>query len=416
MIDQFFSIGSAAAAVSWALLILLPRWRGVAQVVAGLLVPALLSLAYFVLIAAWWSRGGGGFGSLEDVRTLFDTPPLLLAGWFHYLAFDLFVGAWIAHRAQADDIQHLLIVPILLLTFLFGPIGYLTFLGLRGAWRAGFAWPSQNVGPFAALHRLGFALSAREPILVATGLFFLLAMVPTGIAFAVDDRTLGGVDVWLKPLKFELSLALFAFTLAWFMPMASEAFRRSRAGRFVVWGFILPSVFEIAYIAFRASRAEASHFNVETPLAFLGYVLMGIGAVTLTAAAPVLAWGIARRDAPPAEPAYRLAVILGLVLTFALGGVAGIVMSTGTSHAVGIPAPGDTGIPIFGWLRSAGDLRVAHFLGVHAQQLVPMAGAALVLLLAKRARPAVWGFAVFYSVATIALFLQAMAGRPFLPL
>src|SRR5436305_314866 len=83
------------------------------------------------------------------------------------------------------------------------------------------------------------------------------------------------VGVWLKPLKFEASLALFAFTLAWFMPMASDAFRRSVPGRYAVWGFVLPAAFEIAYIAWRASRGEASHFNTATLPASIGYSLMG---------------------------------------------------------------------------------------------------------------------------------------------
>ncbi|MDQ0473780.1 ABA4-like family protein [Labrys wisconsinensis] len=414
MLEQSFGIGNMAAMLSWALLVLLPRWRGLAQAVAGVAVPALLSLAYLVLIGVWWSRTAGGFGSIAEVRALFGSDALLVAGWFHYLAFDLFVGAWILREGERAGLPHPALVPLLVLTFLFGPIGYLGFLALRRAWRLADVWPQAGTARRHGLGRLWFAFAGREPVLVAAGLLFLAALLPTGIAHVLDERTLAGVNVWTKPLKFEASLALFAFSLAWFMPMASDAFRRSLAGRAVVWAFVVPAAFEIAYIVWRASRGEASHFNTATPAAAIGYALMGLGAVTLTLTAPLLAWGIARRDAPPADPAYRLAVILGLALTFVLGGIEGMVMSAGAGHAVGAPLAGDAGVPVFGWLRSAGDLRVAHFLGIHAQQAIPLAGALAAALLPARARPAVLGFAALYAGLTIAAFVEAMAGRPLL--
>ena len=80
--------------------------------------------------------GDGGFGSLEAVRRLFDVPGLLVAGWVHYLAFDLFVGAWIAERAGAIGLPHLIVLPLLALTFLFGPAGFLAFVIVRAAWTA----------------------------------------------------------------------------------------------------------------------------------------------------------------------------------------------------------------------------------------------------------------------------------------
>jgi hypothetical protein len=241
-------------------------------------------------------------------------------------------------------------------------------------------------------------------------------MIPTGIAYAVDDRTFLGANVWLKPLKFEFSLALFAFTLAWFMPLVSEAFRRSFLGRYVVWAFVALTPLELAYIIWRASRGEASHFNAATPAASIAYALMGIAAVLFTLSALALAIGIARRDAKPADPAYRLAVIVGLALTFLLGGIEGLIMSTGGGHNVGAPMAGDTGIPVFGWLRTAGDLRVAHFLGIHAQQVIPIFGAIAVALFAARARPAIIAFTVLYALMVGATAVQALLGRPLLPL
>jgi hypothetical protein len=135
MTDLLFFCGNLTAIVGWTLLVLLPRWRGVAQAAATLFVPGLLAIAYTVLIVGWWSQGEGGFGSLSEVRTFFQTPELLLAGWLHYLAFDLFVGAWEARQARRDGVPHLVIVPILVLTCLFGPAGYLASIAINAAWR-----------------------------------------------------------------------------------------------------------------------------------------------------------------------------------------------------------------------------------------------------------------------------------------
>ena len=84
---------------------------------------------------AHWSGHPGGYGSLEAVRQLFTSPWILTAGWLHYLAFDLFCGAWQAREAQSLRIAHVLVVPCLILTFVFGPMGYLFFLALRAMQR-----------------------------------------------------------------------------------------------------------------------------------------------------------------------------------------------------------------------------------------------------------------------------------------
>ena len=110
--------------------------RPVAWAAAQILVPIILALAYIVLI--WEGRSAfesGGFGSIEEIRALFADDAVLVAGWFHYLAFDLFVGTWIAREGVERRIPGLLLVPCLLLTFLFGPTGLLLFLILRLAFR-----------------------------------------------------------------------------------------------------------------------------------------------------------------------------------------------------------------------------------------------------------------------------------------
>jgi hypothetical protein len=129
-LDTLFSIASALAALGWLLLIVLPR-HPIAQSVAGLGIPLTISVLYLVLIALYFPSSKGGFGSLSDVALLFSEPALLLAGWVHYLAFDLFIGAWETRDAQAHHVPHLLLIPCLILTFMLGPIGLLAYFALR---------------------------------------------------------------------------------------------------------------------------------------------------------------------------------------------------------------------------------------------------------------------------------------------
>ena len=93
--------------------------------------PILFSVIYVALVASTLAQSEGGFSSLADVRSLFDNPWLLLAGWVHYLAFDLFVGGWEVRDAQERGLTHLLVVPALVLTFFFGPAGWLLYMAIR---------------------------------------------------------------------------------------------------------------------------------------------------------------------------------------------------------------------------------------------------------------------------------------------
>ena len=131
-----FSAGSAVALISWLCLsisLFLPAslrlaiWNG--TIIA---VPAGLGIAYAILLVQGMrEKTGGGFKSIDAVRTLFFSDSALSAGWLHYLAFDLFVGSWIAQQGLSSGVSRLLIIPCLLLTFLAGPVGFVTFLVLR---------------------------------------------------------------------------------------------------------------------------------------------------------------------------------------------------------------------------------------------------------------------------------------------
>ncbi len=129
--DALFQLAGPIAILGWVLLAVSPLAPRYFLPVAGFVLPVVLSLGYFALILAFWSSAEGGFDSLASVMQLFESPGVALAGWVHYLAFDLFVGGWITRDARAHGLPHLAILPCLLLTFLFGPIGFLLYLALR---------------------------------------------------------------------------------------------------------------------------------------------------------------------------------------------------------------------------------------------------------------------------------------------
>ena len=131
-----FSIASLAAMACWAVLILLPRSWPVLPALTGLVVPLGLAIAYSGLVLSHFFSGEGGFDSLANVRVLFQSDAALLAGWIHYLAFDLLIGGWIAKESDALGISRLIQAPILVATFMFGPLGWLLFQGVRFGQRA----------------------------------------------------------------------------------------------------------------------------------------------------------------------------------------------------------------------------------------------------------------------------------------
>src|SRR5262245_26616089 len=118
--DTIFSLSNMLALAGWLVLLGSPLFPKIADRISGLLIPTLFAVAYSGLILTFWFSAKGGFDSLDNVAALFQTRELLLAGWIHYLAFDLFVGTWIVRTARRAAVPFWLVVPSLALTFLFG--------------------------------------------------------------------------------------------------------------------------------------------------------------------------------------------------------------------------------------------------------------------------------------------------------
>jgi hypothetical protein len=132
--ERLFSLANTMVLPGWLLLVFLPRWRYSAGFVASCLLPALLGLAYLAIFLTHFGsqeQGFSAFSSLAGVKSLFQSDALLLAGWIHYLAFDLFVGSWEVRDSRRLGINHLWVAPCLVLTFLLGPVGLLLYFALR---------------------------------------------------------------------------------------------------------------------------------------------------------------------------------------------------------------------------------------------------------------------------------------------
>jgi len=129
--DTVFLIAQPLALAGWVLLFFAPFMPKFTDAVAGHAIPVLLALIYIVMLVAHMPDGEGGFTSLPEVMKLFTVPGLAMAGWLHYLAFDLFIGGWEVRTARREGISHWLVLPCLALTLLAGPIGLLLFLALR---------------------------------------------------------------------------------------------------------------------------------------------------------------------------------------------------------------------------------------------------------------------------------------------
>ena len=215
-------------------------------------------------------------------------------------------------------------------------------------------------------------LISRQRALAVFGLLLWTLLLPTAVAWGLDDRPLRDANVWAKPAKFLLALGAFSLTTAWLVGWIDMARRRSRPVKVAVATLIAASTLELAYIVVQAARGQASHYNVGDPLHQALYAAMAIGALLLTASALPIAREIHRNGLPTVPVVMRQAAVHGLVLTFVLGSGVGMLLG-------GLQPPSGQGVatvPLFGWAL-AGDLRIAHFLGIHAQQLLPLAGAVL---------------------------------------
>jgi hypothetical protein len=260
--------------------------------------------------------------------------------------------------------------------------------------------------------------------LTAAGLLMLAALAATLIALGVDRTEILGVPRWLKPAKFAISTAIYAFTLAWVFSVLPD---RRRLAAAVGWITAVVIVLEVAIIDLQAARGVTSHFNVSTPLDATLFGIMGIAILIAWIAAIVLTVALFRHRF--ADASFGWALRLGLLITV-LGQATGGFMTVPTAaqaqaaktarmtvagaHTVGAP-DGGHGLPLTGWSREHGDIRVPHFVGLHAVQVLPLFAWMIGPFgSAPNRRRAVLGAAAAYVALFAILLIQALNGHPVL--
>lgn len=252
----------------------------------------------------------------------------------------------------------------------------------------------------------------RNPVLAWTG-WLHVAMLVLFVVFAFfDGRTVTGVNAWLKPSKFAISIAIYAFTLAWFMPYLSH-YRRTV--KFISWGTGAVFVGEMICVISQAARGVPSHFNISSAYDAGVFSLMGM-LILFNTLLVIITLLLFFGRTQPLPQAYLWGVRLGLLLFF-LASVEGFAMVNNMAHTVGLP-DGGAGLPVVNWSTRAGDLRIAHFLGFHALQILPLAGYSFSRwrtdAVRRRAVAYVFAFALIYLAVFSLVFWQASEGRPLL--
>ncbi|MFI8964297.1 hypothetical protein ACIGO8_19520 [Streptomyces sp. NPDC053493] len=256
-----------------------------------------------------------------------------------------------------------------------------------------------------------------------------LALVSAG-GLVLDDRVLLGAPIWAKPFKFSLSFIAYALTLAWMLALLPGA-RARRVGWWAGTVLTAASTVEMVLITGQVVRGTRSHFNTATPFDAAVFQAMGITVVVLWLAALVIAVLLLR--ARILDRATAWAVRLSSFIALA-GAAIGFVMVRPTpeqlaqdkptavgAHAVGV-ADGGPGLPLMGWSTTGGDLRVAHFFGMHALQLIPLVLLLLSALAPRFARLAderirlrvVLVASAAYAATFVLVTWQALRGQPFL--
>lgn len=269
-------------------------------------------------------------------------------------------------------------------------------------------------------------LPRHERVLFALALALVGAALLTSALAALDQRVLvtawSQQSVWLKPWKFQLSMAVHVATVAWALAWMRGRGLAVPGAAAVAWALCAAVAFEALYITVQGGRGVASHFNRDTPVeSVLGFA-MAAGAQVLTGVAAwvggVALWHAARRPRDGATPMLA-ALGLGFVLAFALAGWTGGMMG---HHQGPLPPTSLQGLaqsvprllPLFGWRLDVGDLRPSHFLALHAMQALPGLAWLCRRLPVAGALAAIVAAAVVWTAATVTLALRALAGHGWL--
>jgi len=253
-------------------------------------------------------------------------------------------------------------------------------------------------------------LRHRDPLLFWTGAVMLLALIVVTLISISDTRQILGLNPWIKPMKFLTSITIFLWTVAWLMP---ETVNQPRARATVRWTIATAMVIEIIMIIMQSARGTTSHFNIQSSFDGMVFQIMGI-AIVFNTLAMFLFFAIIRRDTPPSRAGYIWGIRIGIAM-FLLASFEGALIVTNNAHTVGAP-DGGAGLPFVNWSTEYGDLRIAHFVGMHAMQALPLLGFVLDRMRLAAARNVVIAVGILWFAVTGGLLYIALHGRPLIAL
>ena len=430
----------------WALMILLPRWRWTERIMKSVLVIVGPALVYGALVLPHvpviWPAVTRP--TLDGVAQLLGSPTGATIAWAHFLAFDLFVGRWIYWDGRERSISPVLISPVLFLTLMLGPFGLLLYLAVRilSQTKTSKEEPSAAVlnpsvlapgSHFIRRERLaaignwlrrGFAVDRPLTIL---GCVMVLTLLGAMAGIMLDPRVITGAPAWLKPAKFSISVSVYCFTLVWLLGFLKN---RRRFVRMVTGTIVFSLAVEMIVIITQAARGTTSHFNLSTPLDSFLCITMGAFIMVVWLMTLVLTVALIRK--PIIDKAFGWSLRLGLIISL-LGMATGFFMVRPTpeqrasahgsgpkivgAHSIGVP-DGGPGLPVLGWSTVGGDMRVAHFFGLHALQILPFLGWLITRNKRRRAflndkhrLALVWIAGLAYTGVLVLLAGQALSGE-----
>jgi hypothetical protein len=231
---------------------------------------------------------------------------------------------------------------------------------------------------------------------------FVFVLVCLFLMRATDIRVMG-INAWIKPLKFSLSTVFYCGAMAWYMHYLPD----SGFVKPFSWAIVWLLGFEIVYIAIQAGRGELSHFNLSSGFYSAMYSMMALAATLVTIGTAYIGILFFTGSFPDLPNLYLWSIRLGIFI-FVIFSFEGFVMGSKLTHTIGGP-DGGSGIPFLNWSTKFGDPRIAHFVGMHALQVLPLLG-----FYVFRSVPSVCIVAILYGLLSVQLLLQALAGKPFI--
>ncbi|TGL60967.1 hypothetical protein [Leptospira sarikeiensis] len=237
-----------------------------------------------------------------------------------------------------------------------------------------------------------------------TGLVSLI-LIPVYILLSqVDPRTVLGINTWIKPIKFAVSIWIFLWTTAWFLEQLSEfpSFRDK-----VEKYFVISTIVELFLITLQAARGVQSHFNQSSALDGMIYSVMGLFIFPMIPVS-ILMDRKFRLLSSKLDPRTLISIRFSLWI-FAIASIIGVFISARLAHSVGVP-DGGPGLPLLNWSRNGGDIRIAHFAGIHALQILPLFAYFAIKRNWKQA--SVVSASIGYAALVGFVFIHAMLGRP----